>query len=155
MRIPELPRRIPSEIHAPLLERGVIATYDSGTIRLTPADTIYFTVPANLVDLLYTRYGVDLIEKRKRYNIYATLVEERKTDGKQLISILLKSVESIINQITAQPLPLDSATLYLIEQQLKTITSTLTNPPTIPSPIQTRIIYELELKPEFIRKQKQ
>jgi hypothetical protein len=69
--------RQPAEVRSPIFERGLILSVKAGTILMMPAETIYLTVPADMVDLLFEKYNIDLLKKRKQMNIWANLVEER------------------------------------------------------------------------------
>ncbi len=138
--------RLPAQIKAPIFERSVIATYKSGSIIMSPASTIYFTVPSDLVENLYLNHGINLEEHRKDYTIWATLVEERLTpDTNQLINILTAIIEDLTNQIT-QSAEMPAETLQKIDTQLKLAAQSIFNPPTTSHPPKLRVIYEIEKK---------
>jgi hypothetical protein len=145
------PNRLPSEIKIPIFERGLIATYKSGSIMLTPAETIYFTVPTDLVELLHIKYGINLLnrEKRKELTIWANLVEERSIPASpQAINTLTKTIEEIINIITTSPTAIEPILLEQIDQKIKNLITNITTPLQTLTQPQLRIVYEIERKPK-------
>ncbi len=56
----------------------------AGSICMRPAETVYLTLPVEVVDLLQEKYLIDLVKKRKAYNIWVNLVEERPHINEQV-----------------------------------------------------------------------
>jgi len=133
----------------PALERGLIIGFRSGSIVLTPAESVYLLVPTNAVELLYTKYRINLLdkEKRKQLNIWASLVEEREApDTSALIETLLKTIELLTELLTSQENQITTTTLSAIDTQLQKVSYQINNPPIITMPSQMRIVYEIEKK---------
>jgi len=142
--------RIPSEIRVPLFERGLIATYKSGSIMLTPAETIYFTVPSDLVELLHIKYGINFLnkDKRKALNIWASAVEERSaTNNQQTVETLMLTIEEIVNEITKVSHLIDTPILDTIDKKINNAIASITKTTVLSEPY-LRIIYEIERKPK-------